>query len=224
MDRYVNRLSDYIDDEDLDPRERAEIEAHLAACSSCRDLLAELRGVAARASLLAGVPPDRDLWPGIAERIGATAVLPFRAAARRISFTIPQLVAASLALMVLSGAMVWMVKEGAPGTDVPPVVANTPPDPDPAAIQPANFADTYYEEAIADLEKALAAGRDRLDPQTVRVLEENLLAIDRAIEQSRKALAADPANTFLNMHLASARQRKLALLRDATALTLEGRS
>ena len=50
------------------------------------------------------------------------------------------------------------------------------------------------------------------------MLEENLLAIDRAIEQSRAALTKDPANRFLNTHLASARQRKLALLRSATAL------
>jgi anti-sigma factor RsiW len=33
QDRYTDRLSDYIDDEDLDPREREEIEAHLKACS-----------------------------------------------------------------------------------------------------------------------------------------------------------------------------------------------
>jgi hypothetical protein len=56
----------------------------------------------------------------------------------------------------------------------------------------------------------------------VRVLEDNLGAIDRAIEQSRQALGADPANLFLNTHLAAARQRKLALLRSATALATKG--
>ena len=54
-------------------------------------------------------------------------------------------------------------------------------------------------------------------PQTVRVLERTCEAIDRAIEQCREALAADPANVYLNSHLAEARQRKLALLRRATA-------
>jgi hypothetical protein len=51
------------------------------------------------------------------------------------------------------------------------------------------------------------------------VLEENLATIDLAIEQCRRALEADPANAYLTSHLASARQRKLALLRRATALT-----
>jgi hypothetical protein len=53
----------------------------------------------------------------------------------------------------------------------------------------------------------------------VRVLEQNLATIDKAIAQSRQALEGDPGNTFLNSHLISARQRKLALLRRATALT-----
>jgi len=198
------------------------------ACSACRAIVADLKAVAARASSLPDAPPSANLWPGIAKRLGAATVVPFQARApRRISFTIPQLVAASLALMVLSGAMVWLSKVGGARTDVGPVAAVDrmdqsdrvePADLVPANLVPANFADAHYEQAVADLQKALEAGRDQLDPQTVRVLEENLMAIDRAIEQSRRALTADPANIFLNIHLAAARNRKLALLRNATAL------
>ena len=61
-------------------------------------------------------------------------------------------------------------------------------------------------------------GRDRLDPRTYEVLERNLRTIDRAIDEARRALEADPGNVYLNNHLAGARQRKLALLRRATAL------
>ena len=221
QDRYTDRLSDYMDDEDLDPRERAEIETHLKACSECRTVLAELRAVAGRAASLADTPPATSLWPGVESRLGASAVLPFRARARRhITFTIPQFVAASLALMVLSGGMVWLSKAGGSRTDLPPITASSAepdaPAPTPAA---AKRTDVSYDEAIADLERTLEAGRRQLDPQTVRVLEENLMAIDRAIEQSRTALGRDPANSFLNAHLAAARKRKLALLREATALT-----
>jgi hypothetical protein len=220
-DTYTDRLSDYVDDEDLSPRERMEIEAHLDTCADCRAVLGELRAVTARAASLVDTRPPGDLWPGIAARIdasgGAAGIVPFRARARRrITFTIPQLIAASLALMVVSGAIVWSLRLAGPRTDIPSIVASDRPQA--AQPVPANFADAYYEEAIADLEKTLEAGRNRLDPQTIRVLEENLLAIDRAIDQSRAALAKDPANRFLNTHLASARQRKLALLRSATAL------
>jgi hypothetical protein len=214
-DTYTDRLSEYLDDEDLDARERADIDAHLATCADCRRVLAELRTVAMRAQALADTPPSQDLWPGVVQRLDTAAVVPFRQRMRRqISFTIPQLVAAGLALMVLSGGMVWIAKVGGPGTDIRPISAsNTGPD-----LRPANFADAEFDAAVADLQKALDEGRSRLDPQTVKVLEANLQAIDRAIDQSRRALEKDPANIFLNTHLAAARNRKLALLRSATAL------
>jgi hypothetical protein len=87
-----------------------------------------------------------------------------------------------------------------------------------AVVRPANFGDAAYDEAVADLQAALAAGRGRLDAETIRVLEANLTAIDQAIGQCRDALAADPANLYLNSYLAQTRARKLDLLRRATAL------
>jgi tetratricopeptide (TPR) repeat protein len=226
MDAYTTRLSEYIDDEGLDSSARAELETHLQSCLECRAVLADLRGVAARAGALTDARPSDDLWPGIAARIAPAPALPFKTrTARRISFTVPQLVAASLALMLLSGTMVWVSRIGGTRTDIEPVSAadrSDRPGPVEASVTMANFADTEYDQAVADLQKALSAGRESLDPQTVRVLEENLQAIDRAIEQSRQALSKDPANLYLNTHLAAARKRKLSLLRSATALAAKG--
>jgi len=68
------------------------------------------------------------------------------------------------------------------------------------------------------LERVLAQGRGRLDTATVRVIEKNLGIIDRAIRDAQSALAADPANSYLNLHLAQEMRRKLELLRQAAAL------
>ena len=81
---------------------------------------------------------------------------------------------------------------------------------------PANFADAQFDKAVADLEQILVDQRETLDPRTVVVIERNLAVIDEAIRQARAALDADPANTYLNSHLADARRRKLDLLRRAT--------
>ena len=217
MDAFTSRLSDYLDDEDLSHADRAEIEQHLRGCDECRATLEELRDVVGQASALTDSAPEGDLWSGIEERLGSRDVLPFPVRdARRVSFTVPQLVAAGLALMVLSGSMVWMIGVGPAPADIPPMAAAGAAG-DARAV-PVSHAEAGYEEAIADLERALEAGRDRLDPQTVRVIEANLMAIDRMIAQSREALAADASNSFLNMHLADARRRKLELLRNATAL------
>ena len=60
-------------------------------------------------------------------------------------------------------------------------------------MTPASLADPRYDEAIADLEQALARRtRATSIPSTVKILETNLDAIDKAIDQSRRALAADP--------------------------------
>ncbi len=75
-----------------------------------------------------------------------------------------------------------------------------------------------YDSAVDDLERILAEGRGRLDSTTVRVLEQNLALIDRAITQAQRAVAADSANLYLNTHLAETMRRKIDLLRQAAAL------
>jgi anti-sigma factor RsiW len=230
-ERWTDRLSDYADNE-LRVEDREAVDRHLAECEECRQVFAEILAVSSRAASLPDVPPERDLWPGVAAEIGgirhASNVMPIRQP-RRFSFTIPQLVAASLALMVLSGGMVWMARVGGDRTDFPTLggadTVMAPPVNSAAAASPmpASFAEAHYDEAIADLQQTLEAGRSKLDPETVRVLENNLAAIDRAIEQCRKALSTDPANEYLADHLVTAKKRKLALLRRATAIA-EGAS
>jgi hypothetical protein len=215
MDQWTDRLSEYLDDELL-PGERMQVEAHLRECAACTTVLDELRAVTAHAAALAPAPPATDLWPGIEARLERrTSVTPFHErAARRFSFTMPQLVAAGLALMVLSGGSVWLSQYGGRATSLPPVVA----DGNDPSLTPVSTGDPRYDEAIKDLQQTLEAGRAQLDPATVTILESNLAAIDRAIDQSRRALDADPANIYLHSHLAEARQRKLALLRRVSAL------
>jgi len=154
-DQWNDRLSEYIDDE-LSPDERAQIDAHLASCRECADTLADLRDVVSRAGALPARPPSADLWPGIEPRLARVgAVVPFQArVGRRVSFTMPQLIAAGLALMVMSGGGVWVLQHGGRATDMPPVAATADP-----SLMPASLADPRYDEAIADLEQALAAGR-----------------------------------------------------------------
>jgi hypothetical protein len=75
--------------------------------------------------------------------------------------------------------------------------------------------------AIAELERTLAASRARLDPETIRVIEQNLSVIDAAIAEVRSALNADPGNAYLNLHLAETMQRKLQLLQEVENLAEE---
>lgn len=168
-------------------------------------------------------PPSRDLWVGIAARIEAQ---PPVAEPHRLTFTLPQLAMAASLLIAAASGLTWMVAHPpstAPAKE-PVIQAYGMPDDDDARghVQQANFADAQYNAAVTDLEHILRSERDRLDPRTVLIIERNLKAIDDAITEARTALAHDPANPYLNSHLADARRRKLDLLRQATTLASTG--
>jgi anti-sigma factor RsiW len=225
MDVFADRLSDYLDDE-LTPAERSAVEAHLATCAECRSTLEALRAIVSEAAQLSDVPPVNDLWSGISARIASTRpayryVSVFRRmASSRLSFTIPQIAAAALALMVLSGTLVWMARSGDPRADFEPISAETARHGDIARPVTSGLTDVRYDEAVAALERTLNAGRTRLDLSTMRALEQTLAAIDLDIQQCRRALEKDPTNVDLKARLAAARQKKLTVLRGGVELTL----
>jgi hypothetical protein len=208
------QLSLYLDGE-LAETETRELETHLAGCRECGALLAELRRVVARAQALEDRPPRADLWPGVAAAIGATP-----ATRRRFAFSVPELLAAGIVLMLLTGGVVagaLRVGAGRPAPSTRGGVAAPVPS---AAVLPAiAHATRGYEAAISELRAELDAGRGKLDSTTIRVVEDKLRLVDRAILEAERALAADPANSYLTGHLTQTRMRKLDLLRRATALT-----
>ena len=212
-DTWTNRLSEYLDG-DLPATERPALEAHLQGCGDCRTTLAQLRRVVARAQALDDRPPTADLWPAIARHVGVVS-LDARRARRRLSFTVPQLAAAAVALALLSGGSAWLMLRRSPVS--PASRPTTTPSPILTNVG-TNEANPRYAAAVASLERVLAHGRSRLDTATVRVIEKNLGIIDRAIRDAQSALAADPANSYLNLHLAQEMRRKLELLRQAAAL------
>jgi anti-sigma factor RsiW len=225
-DQWTDRLSEYLDDE-LPPDERAALETHLRHCAACGPVLADLKRIVTRASGLEDRLPDHDLWPGIAARIGVSSGevpaidLGAERARRRWSFSLPQLIAAGLALTTLSGGTAWLLHpagttamaERQPAATMPVVSVGTSD----ASVR-ARVAGQSYAAAVSDLERVLQQNRGRLKSTTVQVIERNLATIDSAIAQAQRALAADSSNVYLNSHLAETRQRKLELLRQAAAL------
>jgi hypothetical protein len=169
--------------------------------------------------------PSRDLWPDVSTRIREhqqPAVL----TQRFFTFSIPGLAIAATLLMAVSSGLTWMATRQA--TPVAPSngpviqAYGLPDDQSGGQVVQANFADAQFNAAVSDLEKILRDDRDRLDPRTVLIIERNLKAIDAAINEARMALNDDPANPYLNSHLADARRRKLDLLRHATSLASAG--
>jgi hypothetical protein len=162
--------------------------------------------------------PQRDLWPGVAARLDTRR--------KQFTFTLSQLAVAASLLVAVASGVTWLAtnRPAITGGQRQEVIQafGQPDDQTSGQIVPANFADAQFNAAVEDLERILREDRGRLDPRTVLILERNLKAIDSAINEARMALESDPANQFLNSHLADARRRKLDLLRHATELASTG--
>ena len=249
-EQWTDQLSDYLDDE-LTSDERSAVEKHLRGCAACAAVLDDLERLVAQARSAAPRPPVADLWGGIAARIepagtGSASVPPTAPPSRvtkfaarepkRLAFTLPQLAAAAALLIAVSGGVTWRIASrsgsAAPAQAAEAVGSASAPDAvaapatgtganDFARVETIGMADAQYDAAVGDLEKALQAGRGRLDASTIAIVEHNLQIIDQAINQAREALVGDPANSYLSSHLVEARRRKLDLLRRATALATE---
>lgn len=207
------RLSDLLDDA-LPDGERQAVQAHLDGCAECAALFDELRRVVGRARALEDRPPHHDLWPGVAAAIGASP--PGR---RRFDFSMPQLLAAGIALMLVSGGTVALVlRARAPHPVTAAATAGDTTSPGVVAAASTTRAEHGYDAAVRELAEELAAGHGRLDSTTVRVVQQKLQLIDRAIAEAERALAADPGNSYLHGHLTQTRMRKLELLRRAAHL------
>jgi Putative zinc-finger len=205
-----DQLLDGYLEETLDPARRAELEAHLRGCESCRILTGRMREVLASAETLPRtIRPPRDLWPDIAERLATRTTRP---PVRSIPWRRWAPLAAAAVLLIAVTAVVT-VQLSRPE---PPVALTAPLE------QPhieGFAADREYVLAAEDLERVLEEGRGRLAPATVAVLERNLALIDAAIVEARAALEADPANADLRALLWGAHRQKLDLLDRATRLT-----
>ncbi len=233
-DRFTELLSDYLD-HDLPRGELDAVERHLADCAECRDTLAALELVKTRAAALVDPPAPTDLWAGIASRIGSagsTSASPGRRVPARGEggvvhvhpdrwrfWTVPQWALAAAAFAVVALGLSWFVQNRMrPVLRSPDVVRQPGPATPGTPASPATFDAARIESEIGQIQQALTRGRDKLDPATVQVLEENLRIIRKATEDARLALEKDPGNRDLQEYFASSFQSKLDLVRRAAAL------
>jgi hypothetical protein len=211
------RLADYLNDA-LDAPTRAAVELHLAGCARCAGVLAALDEQPASSAALPVLSPSHDLWSGIAARIeprvlslGERSPAPMARRGWRVARY-----AAAAAILIIGSSMITrvvMLKSNPPVTG-----AQTPaPGAPNTTLASQRLIDTYDTE-IAQLDSAVRVRRGELDTTTVKIIEKNLLVIDKAIAESRAALAKDPHSRFLNEQLTRVLDQKVGLLRTAALL------
>ena len=213
-DTILQQLSAYSDGE-LKPAERQNIERHLAECDECRRALEGIRAVKAWAPGYQGMAPSRDLWRNIESRLGTRPIGsgPMKPAwhGRKVSVRLPLLAAAAVVLLLLGAAATRLFLSNQVVADSVPLIQaghnwNSARE---------DSTNNQYDAAIAELEAVLTSNGDALEPATLKVIRESLASIDRAIDDARKAIAADSTNDYLNASIAQNMRRKLGILRMA---------
>jgi predicted anti-sigma-YlaC factor YlaD len=198
-----DRLDDYADGE-LPEGEFQEMELHLASCAACRNAERQLRRLLAEARALPReITPSRDLWPGIAERLGE----------RRLWGNWTFLTAAAMVVLALGG--VFLFRDGGPPAPGAAAVPVSVPAESPALAA----AEEDYARASAALLAALQDRRSSLSTETMASVEKNLEIIDQALAEVRDALRRDPDNPELTRMLAATHRRKVDVLQRVVKLT-----
>jgi hypothetical protein len=212
-----------------------DIEAHLASCAGCRELLADLRRIRQVSGTLERRALPAGSWNRVAGRLESDPE--FRRASGRhdartrrppswvwLAAAASLVVSVGISLWVVGAA--WRVKQGAQQAAAPS--AGAAGNASSAALVETietelQAAASHYEKAIAGLEQVASASDSPLDPALTATLRQNLEVIDKAIADSRQAIKAQPDSRLAQESLFDAFRRKVALLQDTIALMNEMR-
>ena len=204
-DHVLDWLDDFVDGE-LDDASARRVQAHLGVCAECAAAEQRLRALLAAAGALPAIEPPADVWQNVQAR--TTGARPSR---RAVLWSYRyQLAAAAVVLMLLSSALTMAVlRRSTPAAPEPNSVATL--------VAVAN-AEQDYARVARDLESALNR-RTSLDSATIRIVRENLLVMDRAIAEARKALEKSPNNAELTRLVSTTYRRKINLLERTLRLS-----
>lgn len=239
-ERFERWLDDYVDGT-LPNAERAELEAHIASCADCTAALARLRALLAAARQLPpAVPPARDLWPELRERLAAEEAAGLRAARSsttrdrgRRHLWHPAVGLAAAAALVLVAASVWYMQRAdrraadldvavTPGADTMSVTRALEDAPD-TGVLPAVVA-AFERECMGagkTLQASLEGRNTPADEAMLRSVAAGIETLDESIAETRAALASNVDDVALMKLLTVRYQQKLSLLQGAIAIVEE---
>jgi anti-sigma factor RsiW len=213
-ERLVEALDDYLDGR-AGAAARASIDAHLARCTTCPALVADVRAIRAVARTLEPIEPPAGVWRRVHAQVQRD--VPARASwLDRLGLSLTgwralQPIGAVAGLLLVVASLTWVGARLA----IPP--AGTVASGADTLVE-FQLAEAEYGDAIVRLQVAADAAAPRLDAFTNATLASSIDDIDLAIGDARDALAREPGNALSQENLLDALGSKVALLQDTVAL------
>ena len=209
-DQCNGLLGDAVDGT-LAPELQEQLEAHCRGCEACGELLNDLREIRAAAARLDRMTPAPELWTAIEAKVRTPGAPPLRTGSPALSLWG---LAAAAALVIMLGTASWFAL--APGGSGPGSQSTV--DLARNAASELQLAEQHYQNAITSLEKLTVNKDSELDPAVAAEIAQSLLAIDRAIKDSRTALMAEPESFVAQTSLLEALRMKVAVLQQTVSL------
>jgi hypothetical protein len=157
--------------------------------------------------------PGQDLWPGIARQLEP------RRSGGTLMVRWPTALAAGLVIAIATSASTAILVSRA-GTAATPVAVTSAMQPGLSTVA-ASFApgDAALARAVDELERAVRASLDQLDPEARTTVNKTLTMLDQAIAQAAQRQIASPDDPRAAKNLTSTLRKKLQLLRTVSELT-----
>ncbi|PWT83926.1 MAG: hypothetical protein C5B57_05820 [Blastocatellia bacterium] len=226
------QINDYADGS-LPQEDRASIAEHIDQCADCRALLADLVELRRLASALGPLDPPSRVWSQLEASVlrpsasdapmtrkrEAVHALQHQIGHRALGYAVGVAAAAVLALATVAGLQLWRTQDTA--------TSSNEESPGQSAEAELRAAEHLYQDAIAGLERIAeiaGASTSGLDPSTLATLRENLAVVNRAIDESRAALGAQPDSEIARQSLLDGFRTKVTLLQDTIALINDQRA
>jgi formiminotetrahydrofolate cyclodeaminase len=216
-------ISGYIDGS-LETGKAAGLEQHVRKCAACRQLLEDLRTIAAAAPSLDGPEPSEAVWSRIRTRLmnQETVASEGRAPApglRALGWSASALKfagAAAITLILIASGVFFGIRIGKKG------VSERAADPEKYTLAKLDEAEHYYRQAIKSLSEAFAGQKGTMIPAAAEMFEKNLAIIDDTIQACRQAVLKEPDDLQARNYLLAAYMDKVTVL--DTALEFSGKN
>jgi hypothetical protein len=220
--RQVEPLLDELVDDTLDePRARAA-RAHLRECPGCAAAFEASKALATSAQTLGSLDPPGELWKHISQRLDTAELEAERrprlwwwwhAWRRTLLASGGALAAAAITL----GVWLTSVERAPLGPTLaellePPVSADALYD---EAVAEVNRAERDYLRAIEELREVAAEERRDWSPEAARAFDENLAAIDAAIQRQAEAFGRAPGDVAALDNLHAMYRKKIDFLQES---------
>jgi len=221
--RDARLLLDDLVDGAIGETSRHALELHLRGCVACRASEAQLRNLlAAVGALPRRIEPARELWSGIAARITAGNVVTGAFAERgRRRIPLGAAAAAAALLIALTSIVTAVLLRGGHASREGLASDGGARGTVAASLQLSQARSTC-EAARRQLLTAFEARRASLSPATLKVVDDNLRIIDRAVRDMEDALARDPGNQELPSLLVTAYRQEIDMLQRAAGIPARG--